>query len=174
METTKKRDWGLIVAGILLLICGMLFFWAPWLTLVTLTAIAGAAFLVSGVFDIIDYVRFRKIMELSGWVLAYAVLDIIIGLMLLLHPIAFAMFLPWLVGLFFIVFGIFEVVGAFKVRRSGISLWGWMLFSGIVGILCGLAFFLLPEIFSIFLAVFVIMRGVSLIFYGVNASKAMA
>ena len=163
MDTTKKHDWGLIVAGILLVVCAFFFLVAPGLTLVTITAIAGAAFLVSGVFDIINYVRFHKIMNLSGWAIAYAVLDIVIGLMFLIHPLALA-------G---VIFGVFEIGGSFTVTKTGVPLWGWMLFSGIVSVLCGLTFFVWPAALSIFLSVFILMRGVSLVFYGWNANKAM-
>ena len=82
MNTVKKHDAGLIVAGVLLVLCAFLLFFAPGVALVTLTAIAGAAFLVSGVFDIVAYVRFRAAMSLSGWAVAYAALDIVVGLML--------------------------------------------------------------------------------------------
>lgn len=173
MDTTKKHDWGLIIAGILLILCAFLFLLAPGLTLVTITAIAGAAFLVSGVFDIINYVRFRKVMNLSGWALAYAVLDIIIGLMFLIHPLALAAVIPWVIGAFFVVFGVFEIIGSFKIKNTGASMWGWMLFSGIVSALCGVTFFVMPATFSIFLSVFILMRGASLIMFGWNTGKAM-
>lgn len=173
MDMTKKHDWGLIVAGILLIICAGFFVVAPGLTLVTITAIAGAAFLVSGIFDIINYVRFRKVMDLSGWAFAYAILDIIIGLMFLLHPLAFAAVIPWVIGAFFLVFGVFEIIGAFRIKKTGLSMWGWMLFSGIVSALCGLTFFFAPASLSIFLSVFVLMRGISMIVYGWNAGKAL-
>ncbi len=169
METTKKRDWGLVVAGILLVLCGMFFVFAPGLTLVTMTVFAGAAFLVSGIFDIVSYIRFRKVANMSGWALAYAILDIVVGLMFLIHPRALAAVIPWLIGLFFIIFGVFEIVGSFKIKGTGSSLWGWMLFSGIIGALCGVLFFVFPASFVIYMAVFVIMRGVSLAIYGASS-----
>ena len=131
--------------------------------------LAGAAFLVSGVFDIINYVRFHKVMNLSGWAIAYAVLDIVIGLMFLIHPLALAGVIPWMIGAFFIIFGVFEIVGSFKIKGTGSSLWGWMLFSGIIGALCGVLFFVFPASFVIYMAVFVIMRGVSLAIYGASS-----
>ena len=173
MDTAKKHDWGLVVAGVLLVLCAFFFLVAPGLTLVTITAVAGAAFLVSGIFDVVNYVRFRKLMNLSGWALVYAILDIGIGLMFLIHPLAFAAVIPWVIGAFFVVFGVFEIVGSFKIRNAGAPMWGWMLFSGIVGALCGVMFFVLPATFSIFLSVFILMRGVSLLFYGWNAGRAM-
>lgn len=173
MDTTNKHDWGLIIAGALLVICSMFFLFAPGLALVTITVIAGAAFLVSGIFDIINYFRYRKAMNLSGWALAYAALDIVLGILFLVNPLVSAGALAWFIGAFFIVFGVFEAVGAFKVRNMGVSMWGWMLFSGIVGALCGLTFFIAPAMLGVFLSVFILMRGASLIFYGWNTGKAM-
>ena len=149
MNTVKKHDAGLIVAGVLLVLCAFLLFFAPGVALVTLTAIAGAAFLVSGVFDIV------------------------VGLMLLVHPFAFAAVIPWVVGFFFALFGAVEIAGSLRIRKVGAPMWGWMLFSGIVSALCGLAFFVVPATLSIFLAVFVLMRGASLVVYGWNAGKAL-
>ena len=174
MDTTNKHDWGLVIAGVLLVICSMFFLFAPGLALVTITVIAGAAFLVSGIFDIVNYFRFRRAMDLSGRALAYGALDIVLGILFLVNPLVSAGALAWFIGAFFIVFGVFEVVGAFKVRNMGVSMWGWMLFSGIVGALCGLTFFIAPAMLGVFLSVFILMRGASLIFYGWNAGKAMA
>ena len=169
VDTTKQHDWGLIVAGVLLILLAAFFVLAPGLTLATIALIAGAGFLVSGVFDIVFYARNSRILGLSGWTLAYAVLDVVIGLMFLLHPLALSGVIPWIVGLFFVVFGCFEIAAALRVRKLGTSLWGWMLFSGIVGVLCGITFFASPATFVIFLALFVVMRGASFIVYGWNA-----
>lgn len=173
MDTTKKHDWGLIIAGVLLIICAAFFVVAPGLTLVTITAIAGAAFLVSGIFDVIYYVRFRSVMSLSGWSLAYAILDIIIGLMFLIHPLALSAVIPWVIGAFCVVFGIFEMVGAFKVKNMAGTMWGFMLFSGIISTLCGVMFFALPATLSIFLSVFILMRGISLVVYGWSTGRVI-
>ena len=43
MDATKRHDWGLIVAGILLIICSFVFFFWPGLTLVSLAAIASTS-----------------------------------------------------------------------------------------------------------------------------------
>ena len=86
MDTTNKHDWGLVIAGVLLVICSMFFLFAPGLALVTITVIAGAAFLVSGIFDIVNYFRFRRAMDLSGWALAYGALDIVLGILFFGEP----------------------------------------------------------------------------------------
>lgn len=171
-SSAKVHDWGLIASGILLILLSTFLLAYPGLTLVTIATVAGIGFVVSGILDIVFFIRFRKTMGLSGWTLAYAILDIVIGLMFLLHPLALSGVIPWLVGIFFVVFGIFEIVASVHAHSLGGSIWGWMLFSGIVSVLCGITFFVSPATFVIFLGVFVIMRGVSLIVYGWNANSA--
>lgn len=180
METTQKRnfvgkrDWGLIVIGVLLALSGVAFMAMPGITLVAITLFAGAAFLVSGVFNIISYVRFRKTMELSKWLIVYAAFDIVIGLMFLLFPLVFAPVIPWIIGLFFGIFGVFEIIGSFRLRKSQAApMWGWMLASGIISVLCGALFFLNPASFAIFIGIFTIIRGVSLAVYGATIEKVL-
>lgn len=168
MTTAKKHDWGLIAVGIILIICAFVLGWYPGITLVTITAFFGLGLLLSGIFDIMGYVGLARLGNPSGWVVAYAVLDIILGAMLLFHPVVLSGVVPWLVGIFVIVFGAFEITGAFKLKQTGARSWGWMVFSGIVDILCGFVFFVMPEMLAIFLAVFIIMRGLSLVIYGWN------
>lgn len=167
-----KHDWGLIAAGALLILCSFIFLVAPGITLVTITAIAGAAFLVSGVMDLVNYFRYRKAADLSAWAVVYAVCDFVIGAMLLVHPLLYSAVIPWVVGVFFAAFGAMEIFGAFQMRKGEAPAWGWMLVSGIVSVLCGVMFFVAPASLSIFLSVFVLMRGMSLIFYGWNMGKA--
>ena len=55
--------------------------------------------------------------------------------------------------------------------RSGLPLWGWMLFSGVVSIVIGFMFFSIPEMLALFIALFALLRGVDLIVVGANAGK---
>ena len=88
--SASKHDWGLIFAGVALAAAGFFCMLAPGLTIVTIAAVVGAFFLVAGVFDIISYIRLRNILPRSGWELAYAIIDVLLGLIFLLHPLAFS------------------------------------------------------------------------------------
>ena len=134
MNTKTERNWQLIVAGILFIIFGLVCAFFPGLTLASIAFIVGAAFVVSGVVNIATFIRDRDLLGFSGWILAYGILDVLIGAMFVIHPFAFAAVLPWVIGAFVLVFGIYEVVATFMVKRAGLPLWGWMLFSG--GISC--------------------------------------
>lgn len=171
METTKKHDWTLIVVGILLILSGGVFAFMPGATLVTLTAFAGAMFLVSGIFSIINYIRFKDTGFVSGWTILYGILDILLGLMFLIHPVLLAGVIPWLIGVFVIVYGIYEIIAAFMVKRAGVSVWGWEFASGIMEIILGIMFFVFPAILIFFLAAFLLLRGITLIVFGWNLSS---
>ena len=59
MAESKRHDWGLIVAGALLVLLAIFITAFPGLTLATITAILGAGFLVSGILDLVGYVRLK-------------------------------------------------------------------------------------------------------------------
>lgn len=166
MAEVKRHDWGLIVSGVLLVVLACLITAFPGLTMATITTIVGIGFIIAGVFSMVGYTRFARFARPSGWMIAYGVLDFILGMMFVLQPVLLADVISWMVGFFVLAFGIFEIVAAVKLRAVGLGLWGWMIFSGIVDILCGVIFFVWPAMLAIFLAVFVIMRGLSLIVYG--------
>lgn len=169
--SASKHDWGLIFAGVALAAAGFFCMLAPGLTIVTIAAVVGAFFLVAGVFDIISYIRLRNIMPRSGWELAYAIIDVLLGLIFLLHPLAFSAVVPWLVGVCFVAFGVFEVIASVKAHGWGVPMWGWALFSGVLNVLCGIAFFVMPQMLSVFLAIILLVRAATLMVYGWNAGR---
>ncbi|MEE1478840.1 MAG: DUF308 domain-containing protein [Eggerthellaceae bacterium] len=165
------KNWQLIVAGILFVLFSAVCLFFPGLTLGSITFMIGAAFVLSGAVHIASYIRDRDVLDLSGLVLAYAILDVLIGLMFVVHPMVFAAVIPWVAGMFTIVFAIYELIGSFVSRKAGFSLWGWLLISGVLTLVMGMGFFLVPEMFAILIGLFALVRGVSLIVLGVNAPK---
>lgn len=168
-ETTK--NWSMIVGGLLLVFFALVAVLFPGLTLVSITFIIAAGFLVAGVIDLMTYFKQRKIIETSAWVLAYAHIDVLIALMLFFHPLAGAFMLPWLVGFFVLAFGLFEVATSFVIRRAGAQLWPWTLCSGVAGALLGIGLFVWPTLLVYYLAFFTIIRGISLVVMGANFNR---
>jgi uncharacterized membrane protein HdeD (DUF308 family) len=60
---------------------------------------------------------------------------ILAGIYLLMHPLGGLLALTLLIGSFLIVYGIFALILAFRMRPVGG--WGWVLFDGIVTVLLG-------------------------------------
>lgn len=168
-ETTK--NWSMIVGGLLLIFFALVAVLFPGLTLVSIAFVIGAGFLVLGVIDLMTYFKQRQQIETQGWLLAYAVIDILMALMLLLHPMAASVVLPWLVGLFVLAFGLFEVATSFALRRVGAQFWVWTLLSGIVGALLGVGLLIFPALLVYYLALFTIVRGVGLLVLGFDFNR---
>ena len=73
--------------------------------------------------------------KMPWWlVLMSGILNIIIGILLLTSPARTTIALVWTLGLFWLIQGIFTLVGMFEDH----SAWGWKLFMGIIGILAGI------------------------------------
>lgn len=171
MNSKTERNWQLIVAGILFIVFGLVCAFFPGLTLASIAFMVGAAFVVSGVVNIATFIRDKELLGFSGWLLAYGILDVLIGAMFVIHPFAFAAVLPWVIGAFVLVFGIYEIIVASPIKKAGLPLWGWMLVSGILSVLIGIMFFYMPEMLALFIALFALLRGVDLIILGANAGK---
>ncbi len=166
-----KHHWGFIVGGILLLICSIFILVAPGPTLLTLVIIAGIAMVVSGLIGLISYIGFRERLRMSGWTLAYSIIDILIGLIFLIHPLVLAYIIPWMMAAFMLISGLFEIMASVRVRSAGTPAWTWTLLSGIVTLLCAVMLFIAPATIGIFLGLFVFLRGISLIMYGWRAGS---
>ena len=166
-QEISKPHWTLIVFGAVLIICGWTIGVFPGLALITIAMVAGISFLVAGVGDAISYFKLRKVQEVSGWSLAYAVIDALIGLAMLLHPLISANFIPWLVGICFVVFGVFQILAAFEVKKLGLSMWGWPVASGVLNLIFGILFFAMPSLLAVLFSVVTVFRGISMIVSGV-------
>ena len=165
-QEKAEKNWSLIVPGVLLIFFGALCAFYPGITLLSVTFVAGAGFVFAGIVNIISYVRERKTAGLSGWYVAYGILDIIIGLMLVIHPLATAYVIPWLIGAFIMAYSIVEIFAIIASRKQLGSIWGLGLVSAILSLLVGICFFIFPESLAIFIAVFAVIRGATLIASG--------
>lgn len=168
METGKKHDWFYIVLGLIFLVFAFVFFFSPEKLLILIALFAGIFYLISGMFTIIKYMRFRNAAFVSGWTLVYGILATALGFMFLIHPLALSALIPWLIGLFVCTFGIFQLLAAFKIKRIGASFWGWTVFSALVQIFVGLCFFLFPTVFVYSIVIFLIMQAIDMIVMGWN------
>lgn len=156
--STGRRDYGLLLSGIALILIAFAIMLWPGATLVTIAIITGVVLLLMGIVDIMSYSRIRNSTDRSGWMVVNAVLDIVLGGMFLLHPIITASALPWLAGVFIIAYGIMAVASAFAFRPMG-PLWVAMLINGIVSVLIGIMFIANPAYFIYLLGIYLIVRG---------------
>jgi uncharacterized membrane protein HdeD (DUF308 family) len=105
------------------------------------------------------------------WSLLSAVLGIVVGVWLLVSPVAGAVSLTFLLIVFFLIEGVASIMFALDHKRELTGQWGWMLASGIVDlVLSAMIFAGLPSTAAWAIGLLV---GINLLFGG-TALIAMA
>jgi len=132
-ELRENRGW-LLAGGCISIIAGMVAIaYSVVATLVSVVFLA-ALMIFSGVVEGAYALRHRERGHLVLYLLE-AVLAIVIGVLLLRSPIAGAIVLTMLMATYFLISGVFRVVGALALRLPN---WGWLLASGIINIGLGI------------------------------------
>ena len=167
--SARKINWMVVIMGVLLVVLGAAAIAAPWVFLEFLTIWAGAGFVASGIVGLASYVSANKALPGSGWNLVMGILDVVLGVLFIAHPFWFADVIPWMLGVSFIVFGILEVVGMVPLGKSAPTLRATVVISGILSIVTGVLFIMNPASLSIWVAMFAIIQGVSMIVMGFSA-----
>lgn len=164
----KKHDWALFFGGLLVFLMGLAVMLWPGLSMVTLAIMAGIILVVSGIANIVSYTQIRGAVSGAGWTLATGICDLLLGALFIIYPVATAAMLPWLAGVFVIAYSVFAIIAAIGMKKVTSS-WGWVLATGIVGLLCGIMFIGMPDTFVIFLGIFLLMRGTTMAITGLMA-----
>jgi uncharacterized membrane protein HdeD (DUF308 family) len=112
----RQRWWVLILEGIAGILLGVLTFLNPGLTAVVLLYFIAAWAILTGVLEIIAAIRLRK--EIEGeWALALSgVLSLLFGVLLIISPLVGLLTITFLIGAYALLFGIFLIVLAFRLR----------------------------------------------------------
>lgn len=106
----------LALLGVLSIIIGL---WAVRHAVITLVALAvflGIFWVVNGLIDIFAAVSHREMPD-RGWSIVMGVLSIIAGLIVLAFPGLTLLGLAVILGIWLLVFGILEIMGAFRLRK---------------------------------------------------------
>jgi uncharacterized membrane protein HdeD (DUF308 family) len=97
--------------------------------------VLGWLMVLSGVIEVVQAVRVRR---WSGGVFLHligGVLGILVGLLVVTHPVAGALVWTLLFASFFMVIGILRAIAAIRLKFLN---WGWALFDGIVSVALGI------------------------------------
>jgi uncharacterized membrane protein HdeD (DUF308 family) len=131
MAAAIHAHWKLfLVEGIVMMVLGLLAIAEPEIASIAITIFIGWLFLIGGIFRTISLLQHRDIPGF-GWALATALLAVVLGIVLLIRPIAGVLSLTIALIVFFILEGISAIVLAIQHRRH-LPSWGWILFSGII------------------------------------------
>jgi uncharacterized membrane protein HdeD (DUF308 family) len=130
-----RHRWGwLLVLGISMVILGTIaLFITPAATLGTVLVL-GWLLVVSGIVEAVHSFSVRRwsgiFLHLIG-----GILGVLVGLLVVTHPVAGALAWTLLFASFFTVIGLFRLIAAIRLKFPN---WGWAVFDGAVTLLLGL------------------------------------
>jgi uncharacterized membrane protein HdeD (DUF308 family) len=134
-ETVKRHSLWYLIQGALMVIAGVLALIYPLVSSVAVVLFLGWLLIISGILQGISLFDARRVPHF--WLqLVSVVLSVIIGVLFLRDPGQALLVLTLLLIVFLMVEGISKVIFSLTIRPF--PNWGWILASGIIGILLAL------------------------------------
>jgi uncharacterized membrane protein HdeD (DUF308 family) len=164
MAGVAGRSPWLTIEGVLLILLGIAALVMPLMAGLAATLVFAWILILTGMIGLISAFAGRAHAHL-GWSLASAVIALAVGVVLLLYPLAGAVALTTVIGVYLLLDGIALIGLALDHRRRGIGPWGWLLASGVIDLLLAAFIVFMSAIGS---AVLIgVLVGLSLIFAGI-------
>jgi uncharacterized membrane protein HdeD (DUF308 family) len=158
-----RSNWGWYVAlGILLIVVGIYAIWAEGAATLASVFALGIVLVIAGIGQLITAFMARG----AGHVillLLIGVLDVIVGLMLLEHPVAGALLVTLLLAALLVFGGIFRLISALSMQFPN---YGWVAVSGVLSTLLGILLWVQWPVSAIWFIGFAV--GLNFIFAGVS------
>ena len=112
-----RQRWPLLVFGVIWLGAGIVGFVWPHITIFIVAVIVGWAFLVLGIFDIVNSIRYHYLRYWWAYLIR-GIIAVALGFLCIRHPGAPLTALVVLIGIGAILFGAVELIGAFSARHA--------------------------------------------------------
>ncbi len=113
-----SRWWLMLLGGLAGIVVGIVTFVWPSLTAQALLILIGVWAVLLGILEIWAGIEARKAVAEHWWVIISGVIGVIFGVLLLALPVAGALAIVWLIGLFAILEGITFVWAGFMLRGA--------------------------------------------------------
>ncbi len=144
LYTFAKNWWLLFLRGVAAIVFGVLVFVWPGLTLFTLVILYGAYAFADGIFSLGAAIAGRGGGVPTWWLVVTGLVGIAAGLITFVWPGLTVLLLIMFIGVWAVVHGVFEIVGAIELRKEIENEWLLILF-GAISVLFGAALLLRPD-----------------------------
>ena len=135
VRETVSINWHLFAAqGVVMTVIGILAMIWPQISTVAVDLYVGWMFFISGAVGVLG-MFFAPTVSTFLWSLLTSALSLLVGVLLLWHPVEGAASLTLVLIAFFLVEGVFHIVLSFSYRNAFPGSWGWMLISGITDLI---------------------------------------
>jgi len=160
----RARNWWVsLLVGMLAVVLGIWCLATPMTTLVAITYVFIAGFLVSGILDLVFAISNRQVLAGWGWTLAGGIIDLLFAFLLMCFPLpVVTTILVYFIG-FWILFRSIWTIGIASELNNYVNS-TWLLVSGILSLLFAIFYLFSPTFNGIFVVALV---GIAFLFYGI-------
>ena len=113
----QHRIW-LGISGLLSVVIGVVLIRHLHVTVALIGLIIGLSWIVQGLAAVIGGLG-RGLREGNGWWIAFGVVSLIAGIVVVAAPVTSLKVMAVLLGIWFIILGLFEIVAGFLLRQAG-------------------------------------------------------
>ncbi len=141
-DTVGRSWWVILLFGLFSLLFGVMALVNPVSTGASLTWAIGVLALAEGILGLFG--AFRKDAGVSrGWMIFYAAISIIFGLMAMANPLSMAASIAMVMGVWFVISGVMRIIFAIRVRKEIDHEW-MLILSGLLGVIVGVMLLMAP------------------------------
>jgi uncharacterized membrane protein HdeD (DUF308 family) len=142
LHTLARNWWALALRGLVAVLFGLLTFFVPAITLVTLVLLFGVYALIDGLFNVIAFFR----VPAHHWALLIeGVIGIIAGILTFAWPAITAIALLYVIAFWAIFTGVFEIIAGIRLRKAITNEW-LLLVTGVLSLLFGILILFAPGV----------------------------
>jgi uncharacterized membrane protein HdeD (DUF308 family) len=163
-----RNWWAVAVRGAFAILFGLIALFVPGATILSLVLFFSAYMLVDGILGIVAAVRAASRHERWGLLVLEGIADIAVGVIAFIWPGLTAVAFVLMLAAWSIVTGILVVVAALRLNPAYGR--GWLVFSGVVSLLFGIALVIAPLIGLVvltwWLGAYAVVFGIALLVLG--------
>jgi uncharacterized membrane protein HdeD (DUF308 family) len=141
--------WAVALRGVFAIVFALIALFSPGATILSLVLFFSAYMLVDGVFGIVSGIRAASNNQRWGLLILEGVLNILVGIIAFVMPGLTVLFFVTLMAVWSLITGILMIVAAFKLNPDFGR--GWLIFSGVVSVLFGIALLIAPLVGAVVL-----------------------
>lgn len=134
---TKSIKLFIGITGALILITGILFLCNPGGAIFSMAWLLGLFVLLSGISELVFVLNAQRFIPNSGTRVLSAVFQILLGGILLAHPLLVSVALPVIFSIWVMAEGVIAIVKSFDYKQVGYKFWWGSLILGLAGAILG-------------------------------------
>lgn len=163
-KTIRAAKWGYVAASLVFCTAGILLIAFPGLSATALCYAAGGLLIACGIVKIAGYFSKDLYRLAFQFDLAYGILSVLVGLVMLLFPGRMLSILHFAVGVLILTDSLFKIQTAVDAKRFGLKQWGLIALFAVLTAALGLLLIINPFSGAVFMMILI---GISFLFEGI-------